>query len=67
MEQLYFKGNSQCMSGRQAKGLIEKLKKDRNVAAENEGMLDMFASKTMEAVEEFNRLKQRVLESFVST
>ena len=67
VEEIYFKGNSQCMKGGQAKRLAERLQKGRDVAAENERvLLDLFAKKTTEAVEEFSLLKQRVLESFVS-
>ena len=35
VEEIYFKGNSQCMNGSQAKRLAERLQKGRDIAAEN--------------------------------
>ena len=35
VEEIYFKGNSQCMNGSQAEKLVKRLRKEKNIAAEN--------------------------------
>ena len=66
IEELYFKANT-TIKGEQAKKLSERLRQGRQAAAENETMLlDLYAAETAKAVEEFTKLKEKVLESFVS-